>query len=544
MGWVAADRAWNWGVGILTLDGSTRSSAVSISAPSAEGLDQTVKIFLAESRQEVYSALAITAETQGSYGLSNASVTFELAEAVTETGYDLYLVMAATAYFPAATADATLTAAALAPLQSGEYFDFLRQYGDQFVFGMQAGGIYAGILEIHAQSSDVLWGVKTGLGVTASGTLVSAQVEAAVETTLKQYQGFVQTQVAERALGGKPQPDSVTVEDMMRTALGFPSTVTQKNAWPMYADIRSYTELNVPNAAALAEFLSALEGPSQTLVQRRNDVVALQDRLTSATFAYEHPEGFAADADTVRGLVGPELNTLPSLVSSIGQGTSSYVKSLTAAINRNQSVSNVQSPPSYTMPDPVILPGSQPGAAYVIRSKSGFVLAPGLVQPPTLNKYAGVVTATINPLDVSQRWMVTGTVPTSGEGDLEMVNGATKLPLQYFLTPNSSFWPAAAITSGTAVNNPDWTAKGDSSGGYAIRPLEDAHANVNALTGPSHKVANGTYVGLWAWGGGQSNELWFFDPVPPTVSTRVEIEGATRADAATTEPSAIPAGEP
>lgn len=544
MGWVAADRAWNWGVGILTLDGSTRSSAVSISPPSAGGLAQGVKIFLAESRQEVYSALAITAQTQGSYGLSNASATFELAEAVTETGYDLYLVMAATAYFPAATADATLTAAALALLQSGEYFDFLRQYGDQFVFGMQTGGIYAGILEIHAQSSDVLWGVKTGLGITASGTLLSAQVEATVESTLKQYQGFVQTQVAETALGGDLQPKSATVEDMIRTALGFPSTVTQKNAWPMYADIRSYTELNVPNAAALAEFFSALDGPCQTLVQRRTDVVALQDRLASATFAYEHPEGFAASADALRDLVGPQLNALPSLISSIGQGTSSYVKSLAAAINRDQTVSSVQAPPGYTMPNPVTLPGPQPGAAYVIRSKSGFALAPGLVQPPTLNKYAGVITATINPIDVSQRWMVTGTVPTSGEGDLEMVNGATKLPLQYLLTPNSSFWPAAAITSGTAVNSPDWTAKGDSSGGYAIRPLDDAHANVNALTGPSHKVANGTYVGLWPWGGGQSNELWFFDPVLPSVSASVELEGASEPEAATTEPPMIPAGGP
>jgi hypothetical protein len=154
------------------------------------------------------------------------------------------------------------------------------------------------------------------------------------------------------------------------------------------------------------------------------------------------------------------------------------------------------------------------------------VLAPGTVQPPNRGPYAGVVLATPNAVDVSQRWMVTGTVPVSGDANIQIVNAATKLPVQAALQNMFPIWPISSIVCSQGNFAPGWNAKGDPVNGYAIRPQSNEHVNVNALVGPSHQAHAGTYVGLWQWGGGQDNEVWFFDVV--SAAALAEGEDETR----------------
>jgi hypothetical protein len=524
-GWVDAGDAWDWGQGVTTFNGNTRGIAVELTPAGSEALAQRVQIQLVETREEIYNALEISAETKVSYGLSSASATFNLAESVKTTGFDLYLVMSATAYMPRKTSktEPTLTAAAQKHLEARDFAGFVRMYGDRFIDGMQLGGVYAGILEIHAQSEDAHKQIKAGLSVSVGSGELSADVQTAVTQTMNNYSSTTTTEVLEQALGGHLTPKSIDVNDMIEAAVSFGGTVTPQNAWPMYTHLTDYTELDIPNEGDFADYIDLLREPDQVLEQRRDDGKALQDRLTAAQFANDHPEAYADSADDVRLTVKGDLDTLPGLIHDVSTGSDDYVAGLQQALEHNRDPKTVPAPPPYTMPAEITMPAPQSGVAYTVRSGTGYRLAPGQV----FGTYIGLVLANADDDDVNQRWMLSAAPPAQGgQAQIEFINGSSKesvtATIAYGRLPIDG-WPDSSPDSKLTFSRAAPTLFGVSNLGDSRAVIVVPHSgvdflqlHVNALGGDlggGDTPHPGTPVGIWAAGDGQPNEVWYFEPV-------------------------------
>jgi len=518
-GWVNANDEWTWGDGITTFDGERAGIAVALTPTESQALKTNTSISLVETREEIYNALAVSAQTSVSYGLSSASATASLAQKVKTTGYDLYLVMTATAYSRRLTpsTNVALTEAASDLLQNGEFVEFVAQYGNRFVDGMQFGGIYAGILEIHAQSSDALQEISASLsGAIGTGAL-NVTVEGKVSSTIEQKTSLMTTNIVEEISGGGVQ--SGNVGQMMARALGFGATVTPTHWWPMYVHLADYTKLAVPNRPAVAAYLKKFAGPEQILEQRRSDAMLLSDRLTDAEAANEHPESYADTAANVRATVSSELNSLPGLIAEISAGTSAYVQDMQDALARGDDPTTLQ-PTPYTVPPAAQLPGPQPGLGYTVRSGTGYLVAQAA--NATLHFGNGdveydpaLVLADADDTDVNQRWMLGADPPAPGkDAVITLVNGASKQGVSEAAVGEAQ-QPVPFPWSGSPI--PGWDVLARSDGSVVIRAAADHTANFNALEGSlgGGNPHAGTPIGLYAWGGGNANELWYLDPIPP-----------------------------
>ncbi len=516
--WVDAGDGWDLGQGITSFDGQTRGKAVDVGPGGRTALARTTSIYLAESHEEIYNALEVDVSAKASYGLASASATFSMAESVRTTGFDLYLIVFASALYPRQPPQAPqLHGDAMSILAAGEYAKFVRLYGDLFIDGLQTGGMYAGILQIHAQTEDVRQQIKTSLEASGAGGALSGEVKASVTQTMTTFKSFTSTEVMEKSFGGVPASTSPDVSVMMNTALSFSGTVTPGNAYPLYAHVADYTELDIPNAGGLADFVDKFTGPDAILLQRQQDAVLLEDRLGTSQFANDYPEGYAGPASDVRALVAPDLEQLPPLIGTITSGTSQYLDGLKTALMHDQDPGTVQEPAAYTMPAPLTMPAPEPGVAYALRSGTGFRLAPaagnGDVTALGVTYSPGVVLANPDDTDVAQRWMIgPDKLPSSaGEVKLSFVNGSSKKSL--------STEPAGGTTVVGLFQQdagPIWDVLYRDDHSMVIRMSTNPDYNLNALGGDWHP---GTPVGVWTWSGGAENEIWYCDPVKPVVDS-------------------------
>lgn len=337
---------------------------------------------------------------------------------------------------------------------------------------------------------------------------------------MNSFKSFASTEVTEKSFGGAPISNSIDVSAMISTALSFSDTVTPENAYPLYARLADYTELDIPNAAGFADFVDKFTRPDAILVQRQQDAALLQDRLTLGTseFANDNPEGYAGPASDVRALVASDLHELPPLIDTITSGTNQYLGALQTALTHDQDPGTVQEPAAYTMPAPLNMPAPEPGVAYTVRSGTEFRLAPaagnGDVTAQGVTYSSGVVLADPDDTDVTQRWMVgPGALPgPGGEVSLRFVNGSSKQSLSTKITGGTNVVGLFELDAG-----PIWDVYRPSGGqSMVIRLSSNTDYNLNALGGDWHP---GTPVGIWTWSGGAANEIWYFDPVTPIVAS-------------------------
>jgi hypothetical protein len=519
--WVDAGDGWDLGQGITSFDGQTRQKAVEVAPGPSTALARTTSIYLAESREDIYNALEVEVSTQASYGLASASATYSMAESVRTTGFDLYLVVFASALYPRQSPpqNPQLHDDAKNILAAGQYATFVRLYGDRFIDGLQTGGMYAGILQIHAQTEDVRSQIKTGLSAGGAGGELSGSVSVNVTQTMTSFKSFASTEVTAKSFGGAPISQSVDLSAMLNAALSFSDTITPENAYPLYAHLTDYTELDIPNAGGFADFVDKFTNPNAILLQRQQDTVLLQDRLGTSQFANDNPEGYAAPASDVRALVAPDLRDLQPLIHTINGGTNQYLDGLQTALTHDQDPTTVQEPAAYTMPAPLTMPSLEPGIAFTVRSGTGFRLCPaagnGDVTALGVTYSPGVVLADPDDTDVAQRWMVgPGTPPSSGgEVTLRLVNGSSKESLT---TKTIGGTPVVGLFE--QDSGPIWDVLLNNSGDQSlvIRLLSNTDLNLNALGGDWHPE---TPVGVWSWSGGAKNEIWYCDPVTPKMST-------------------------
>jgi hypothetical protein len=415
------------------------------------------------------------------------------------------------------TSPVELTPTAQKLLGQNRFGAFVRQFGNWYVGGVQYGAMYAGIVEIHAQTEEVKREVSASVNAEIGTGTLTVGNSTTVTKTLASFGDRVTTHVVQASIGPAP-PQAGSVSAMMATALNFASGINSSNADPLYALLADYTALDVP--AGLGDYLEKFDEPEAILEQRQHDLVSVRDRLLKAQAAQAHPEAFADTAQNVRSAVASDLQTLPGVIDAIWTGTRMYLKELKNAVAHDLDPTLVI-PGGYTIPPPPTMPPPQPGMAYYVASGTGFALAEAVAGSSLqfsggpVTYYPAAVLTNADLTQVAQRWILSSEPPESGDMQLTLVNGATKHGVATALiSGDGGSQMVAQPVDGESV---EWDILARSDGTYVIRLADDHSQNLNALEGTLGGGDNhaGTPVGLYEWGDGKGNEVWLLAPVPP-----------------------------
>jgi hypothetical protein len=137
--------------------------------------------------------------------------------------------------------------------------EFIKQYGDSFVYGLVTGGEFIGVLEIESSSSSEFREIKTSLSGKASFGLFSGNAKASFEQSMQKITSNYQMRATVFRQGGVGGLQAMTPDNLIKTALDFPDTVQGSNAV-------AYTALVIPYNHIPHPVTSALDVSNQTTV--------------------------------------------------------------------------------------------------------------------------------------------------------------------------------------------------------------------------------------------------------------------------------------
>ena len=363
-----------YGSGVFTLNGEMLTSAVTFDAPTATpAFESTTSITLCTSREEVYTALGITVDTQASYGMASVSNKFSWAQSKDIITTDLVLVVrASVTSAPLALGNPALTSDARTVLESGDTAGFVRRFGDRFVSAMVLGGEYIGLLTIQTRTEQDKLTIADTLSASADGGEFSGSVQTSVTSTLNQYSDqlnlrcFVYQQGGGTpAGGGAPTPDAI-----MEAVLDFRNTVTADNAYPLQASLSDYGELALPNPQAWLDAQDGLTPARQHLLLLWTSILQMQCDLQQVQYVLDNTDLFIEPATQLTASMQTVQSQLQSAISTATQAATDYV---TAVLQ--QGTASLVAPPTAPAEAPISWPTLAPIPAFRLLHEENLALA-------------------------------------------------------------------------------------------------------------------------------------------------------------------------
>ena len=363
----------DYGSGVCTLNGVMRGSALTFQAPAGPpAFTGTTKITLCTTRDEVYQALDITADTEASYGLASVSSKFSWAQSQDTVSTSLHLVVrSAMASAPLALTGPTLSADARSLLQVGDFVSFFQRYGDRFVSARVVGGEYVALLSIYTLHQADLQTISEALDASVSAGELDVSVQTSVTQTLNQFQDDMTMTFSEFHQGGDIAAAATTggagggeldAETVMGTAIAFPGTVTTANAFPLQAVLSDYTEVALPDPQGWLDFQAAQLLPARSILLQIEAVIqGLQSDLDQVQYILAHPELFEESEAVLQQQFAPLETSLGNQISAATQLAVNYASSVMA----QGQASAIQAPP-IPQRAPIAWPVSKPVPTYRI----------------------------------------------------------------------------------------------------------------------------------------------------------------------------------
>ena len=446
-----------YGSGICTLNGASRDSALTFRPPSgALTFTGSTVITLCTSRDEVYTALGITAATEASYGLGSVSDKFTWAESHDMVSTSLHLVVrSAMTSAPRALTGATLATQAGNLLDNGDYVTFFQRYGDRFVSAQVVGGEYVGVLSIETLHQEDLLTVTDALEASVSAGELDVSVQTSVTNTLNQYHDQITVTFDEFAQGGDVTAaaraggtggGTLSAETVLAMAINFPATVTAANAFPVQAILSDYSELALPDPQAWLNFVAANILPARgVLLQIGGAIQQMQADLHQVEYVLAHPELYAPTEVALE----QELTSKPAQLESQIADTTQLAADYAGSVMARGSISSVKAP---VIPTPITInwPASKPVPTFRVLlapdEQSG--KTPWAVSCPKGGDATGpLVLQPRDEGDLGQQFQI----PQFTEVSFSMTNVRTGLKAA------SSGAGAAAVQSGANGNTVLWT---------------------------------------------------------------------------------------
>lgn len=196
-------------------------------------------VSLAESSEELRRYLGVEASASFDSGMYHGDASFEYANNLSISKYDVILVVEARKEFIAEAIDGPhLLPDALTLLRSNErgYEGFISRCGDAFVTSITKGASYRGIVRL----STVRQSERTAIRAHLAGGSMTFEAETTFRTALSSVLQSRQLHVNVVSRGGPRQTFDTDVDGLMTAVHNFLERASPENAYPIAATFRPY----------------------------------------------------------------------------------------------------------------------------------------------------------------------------------------------------------------------------------------------------------------------------------------------------------------
>lgn len=248
------DQLMEFGCGYDALAGEVRSSAVTGTIPATfdGGTETTFSLFKVERIEDFLETLSVSASAnvQASFGKGGAKARFT--KQVKIHDYSLYIALVVTVKKgtkilknPALRKDAH-------QILVQDKDRFRKLYGDEYLAAITSGGEFGAVLEIRTSSRDHQERLSTQISASGAMGTTNGSASASFERFVKELVQNNQLIVTSYQRGGSDPNPVVDPAKLIDKAIGFPSTVDDKNVFDFVAAFQSYDVLPPPDGVAVS----------------------------------------------------------------------------------------------------------------------------------------------------------------------------------------------------------------------------------------------------------------------------------------------------
>lgn len=129
--------------------------------------------------------------------------------------------------------------------------EFIKHYGDSFVYGLITGGEFIGVLEIESSSASEFREIKASLSGKANYGLFTGSAQVSFREALEMITSSYNMKATVYRQGGDGILHDLTPEQLIKDALEFPQKVAEEKGFPRTALIIPYSHIPSPQSVSL-----------------------------------------------------------------------------------------------------------------------------------------------------------------------------------------------------------------------------------------------------------------------------------------------------
>lgn len=189
--------------------------------------------------------------------------------------------------------------------------EFINQYGDMFVYGINTGGEYIGILEISSSTTEEFQNIQAAVSGHVNLEGVTAEGVKSFGTVLQELKTKYNITATVMRQGTSGEAISIEPEKLIHDAVNFPSAVTGNNGYPYSVILIPYN--NIPHPLAPPINVSQQSETLEKLGNWRERFIKFQNNLS---YVIDHQQQFP-DATQNLDKIKDRYNKISEEISKI-----------------------------------------------------------------------------------------------------------------------------------------------------------------------------------------------------------------------------------
>ena len=276
-----------YGIGMDSPSADARNVAVlgePTSIPNATGRIVTFELTQVSSDEDLQTALGVSASVDAGFGCFSASASMDFAQRCHVHSNSVFMLASVEVHLAFSQIRAPkLDPDAAAKLADDQMPRFQEMFGDVFVRGIQTGGRFFAVAEIHTTDRTD----QESLSVSLSGSYGPFQAEGTFSTDFKKAMSSRSMHVTVHTEGGVVPEIPTSLDEIQQVAKTFASTV-EGHAVPYAVLLDKYSILDIPKPPNYIDLQQQLDVLT-FCAQERN---AIWTRLSNVQYVLTNPNQF------------------------------------------------------------------------------------------------------------------------------------------------------------------------------------------------------------------------------------------------------------
>jgi hypothetical protein len=350
------------GLGYNRLTGDVMPSKGAV-GPSVSGLGQAggqqvaIDCVTVEDVESLHKSLGVSVDAGGSYMGFSGSAKVDYLSSCDFSSFSTYVIVRVSVQNAFTSLDEPeLSPDASELVVNGNPARFRERFGDTFIAGVRSGGEYFAIYQLTSTSQSERESLAVQVHAAFSGVVAYAQLNTAINRATEHSSSHLQVQVHVFRQGTISEAD-LNLEDIMKTAKGFPLNVSAGNAFPYTVLLQDYSRLRNPNDQFNYIDIQNQQDTLADLAKKRFQFLALRDDysyILKHLEDFQNADGTPADRQAVvaeQHKVVDAINTMEAQASACSRDAS---KCSFTAFDTGDFVKPVLKPTTVTPTGPLV----------------------------------------------------------------------------------------------------------------------------------------------------------------------------------------------